>query len=153
MGLSKVSPYVPNPLRCFKCQKFRHDQGQCKGKIRSLIVQKKTSRVSIVITMRRAPIVVNLTWLHLKTVNIFSKKKTEIQNIKSEKNISYPESRRFVSAANDSPAQNSYASTAKRVFNSVETQTMLTWIDDNEKPTRLTVNPKEKKYYFINKII
>ena len=34
MGLYnvKVSPYVPNPIRCFKCQKFGHGKGQCKGK-------------------------------------------------------------------------------------------------------------------------
>jgi len=40
--------------------------------------------------------------------------------------------------------QKSYASVAKRVFNSVETQTMFTWIENTEKPTRLTVKPKEK---------
>ena len=67
----------------------------------------------------------------------------EIQKIKSEKNSSYPEARRFVSAANDSPTQKSYASVAKRVFNSVETQTMFTWIENTEKPTRLTGKPKE----------
>jgi len=71
-------------------------------------------------------------------------KEKEIQKIKSEKNISYPEARKFVSAANDSPAQKSYVSVAKRVFNTVETQTMFTWIEDTEKPTRLTVKPKEK---------
>jgi ABC-type uncharacterized transport system substrate-binding protein len=67
----------------------------------------------------------------------------EIQKIKSETNISYPEARRFVSATNDSPTQNSYASVAKRVFNSVETQTMFTWIENTEKSTRLTGKPKE----------
>jgi hypothetical protein len=54
------------------------------------------------------------------------------QKIKSETNISYPEARRFVSATNDSPTQKSYASVAKRVFNSVETQTMFTWIVNTE---------------------
>jgi hypothetical protein len=29
----RVNPYVPNPVRCFKCQKFEHGQSQCKGKI------------------------------------------------------------------------------------------------------------------------
>jgi hypothetical protein len=37
-----------------------------------------------------------------------------------------------------------HASVAKRVFNSVETQTMFTWIENTEKPTRLTGKPKEK---------
>ena len=34
MGLYnvKVSPYVPNPIRCFKGQRFGHGKGQCKGK-------------------------------------------------------------------------------------------------------------------------
>ena len=36
MGLYnvKVSPYVPSPIRCFKCQKFGHGKGQCKGKLK-----------------------------------------------------------------------------------------------------------------------
>ena len=36
MGLYnvKVSPYVPNPIRYFKCQKFGHGKGQCKGKLK-----------------------------------------------------------------------------------------------------------------------
>ena len=36
MGLYhvKVSPYVPNPIRCFKCQKLGHGKGQCKGKLK-----------------------------------------------------------------------------------------------------------------------
>ena len=36
MGLYnvKVSPYVPIPIRCFKCQKFGHGKGQCKGKLK-----------------------------------------------------------------------------------------------------------------------
>ena len=29
----RVNPYIPNPVRCFKCQKFGHGQCQCKGKI------------------------------------------------------------------------------------------------------------------------
>jgi hypothetical protein len=28
----KVEPYIPNPLRCFKCQKFGHHQSLCRGK-------------------------------------------------------------------------------------------------------------------------
>jgi hypothetical protein len=70
-------------------------------------------------------------------------KEKEIQKVKSEKNISYHKAHRLVSAANDSPVQKSYASVAKRVFNSVETQTIFTWIENTEKPTRLTVKPKE----------
>jgi hypothetical protein len=47
----------------------------------------------------------------------------------------------------DSPAQKSYGSVAKRVFNSVETQTMFAWIENTEKPTRTTekiITPSHK---------
>ncbi|XP_067126784.1 uncharacterized protein [Centruroides vittatus] len=27
-----VRPYIPNPLRCFKCQRFGHSQTSCRGK-------------------------------------------------------------------------------------------------------------------------
>jgi hypothetical protein len=80
----------------------------------------------------------------IEKLSLFSERKRDKKKVKSEKNISYPEARRFVSAANDSPVQKSYASVAKRVFNSVETQTMFTWFENTEKPTRLTVKPKEK---------
>ena len=63
--------------------------------------------------------------------------------MKSEKNMSYPEARRFVSTANNSPVKIVYASVAKRVFNSVETETMLTSIEDIGKPTRLTESKRK----------
>ena len=66
----------------------------------------------------------------------FFQKEKEIQKIKTEKNISYTEARRFVSATNDSNVQKSYASVVKPVFNSVATQTMFTWIEGTDKPTR-----------------
>jgi hypothetical protein len=113
------------------------------GNLNVLSVQRKTTRASIVITIRSAPIVVSLTWLHRKIVNI-SRKKKRSKKLNQKKNISYPEARRFVSAANDSPVQKSYASVARRVFISVEMQTMFTWIKNTEMPTRLTVKPKEK---------
>nr|XP_042912728.1 uncharacterized protein LOC122272794 [Parasteatoda tepidariorum] len=28
----KIRPYIPNPLRCFKCQKFGHSTNNCRGK-------------------------------------------------------------------------------------------------------------------------
>ncbi|GFT64937.1 RNA-directed DNA polymerase from mobile element jockey [Trichonephila clavipes] len=29
----KIRPYVPNPLRCFKCQRFGHSQIACRGQL------------------------------------------------------------------------------------------------------------------------
>ncbi|GFW56329.1 uncharacterized protein TNCV_2088381 [Trichonephila clavipes] len=29
----KLRPYIPNPLRCFKCQRFGHSQNSCRGQL------------------------------------------------------------------------------------------------------------------------
>ncbi|GFU21467.1 probable RNA-directed DNA polymerase from transposon X-element [Trichonephila clavipes] len=29
----KIRPYIPNPLRCFKCQRFGHSQTSCRGQL------------------------------------------------------------------------------------------------------------------------
>ena len=63
------------------------------GNLNVLSVQRKTTR---------APIVVSLHMASSKDCQYFLKEK-EIQKVKSESNISYPEARRFLSAANDSP--------------------------------------------------
>ena len=107
------------------------------GNLNVLSIQRKTTRVSIVITIRSAPNCGQPRMASSKDCQYFLKEK-EIQKVKSEKNISYPEARRFFFAANDSPVQKSYANVAKRVFNSVETRAMFTWIENTEKPTRLT---------------
>jgi hypothetical protein len=52
-------------------------------------VMRKTTRASIITTIRSAPTVVNLTWYPQKT-NFFQKEK-EMQKVKTEKHISYPE--------------------------------------------------------------
>jgi hypothetical protein len=46
-----------------------------KGNLNVLSVERKITRASIVRTIRSAPIVVNLTWLHPKIVNISLEKK------------------------------------------------------------------------------
>ena len=78
-----------------------------------------------------------------KDCQFFIKEK-KIQTIKVERNISYPEARKFVSVTNDSSAQKSYASVTKPVFTSVETQTDITWLNKADKPTRLMVENTEK---------
>jgi len=64
----RVNRYVPNSVRCFKCQKFGHGQSQYKGKI----VCFKCSEVMMVTLVKMitsVPIVANPVWPLLKTVN------------------------------------------------------------------------------------
>lgn len=139
----RVNPYVPNPVRCFKCQKFGHGQGQCKGKI---ICFKCSEEGHDGYTCENAHKCTNCGEPHMassKDCPLYIKER-KIQAIKVERNISYPEARKFVSMANDSSAQKSYASVTKPVFTSVETQTDITWLNKADKPTRLTVKNTEK---------
>jgi hypothetical protein len=82
-------------------------------------VEKKNIKASIAPMTSCVVIVVSLKWFPTKTV--ISSKQRKRYRKQSEKNIMYPEALRFVSAANDSPKQKSYASVPKRVFSSVET--------------------------------
>ncbi|GFV21163.1 RNA-directed DNA polymerase from mobile element jockey [Trichonephila clavipes] len=34
----RIRPYIPNPLRCFKCQRFGHSQNSCRGQLIALDV-------------------------------------------------------------------------------------------------------------------
>ena len=113
MGLFnvRVSPYVPNLVRCFKCQKFGHD----KGKLKCVRCGEEDHEG---FDFNNDPKCSNCGQPHMASSKDcqFFKKETEIQKIKTEKYISYPEARRFVTATNDSNVQKSYASVIKPVF-------------------------------------
>jgi len=111
-----------------QCQNSHMVKASVKGNLNVLSAHGKTTRAAIVITIQSAQIVANLAWLHRKIVIISCKKKRSKKL--NQKKISFPE------------ACKNHVSVAKRVFNSVEA--MFTWIENTEKPTRLTVKPKEK---------
>ena len=73
------------------------------------------------------------------------KKEKDIQKLKTERNITYPEARRlFSSVSNPSSSVMSYASVTKRVCVTSETQTMITWPIDQKDPTRLPAQTTDK---------
>ncbi|XP_067142484.1 uncharacterized protein [Centruroides vittatus] len=90
-----VRPYIPNPLRCFKCQRFGHSQTSCRGK--NLCAQCGTEGHNST-ECKSTPHCVNCKDAHPS----YSRKCTawqrekEIQRVKTVKNISYPEARRMV---------------------------------------------------------
>ncbi|XP_067133887.1 uncharacterized protein [Centruroides vittatus] len=90
-----VRLYIPNPLRCFKCQRFGHSQTSCRGK--SLCAQCGTEGHDST-ECKSTPHCVNCKDAHPS----YSRKcpawqrEKEIQRVKTEKNISYPEARRMV---------------------------------------------------------
>ncbi|GFT91495.1 RNA-directed DNA polymerase from mobile element jockey [Trichonephila clavipes] len=91
----RIRPYIPNPLRCFKCQRFGHSQTSCRGQLtcsRCASVGHASTDCSL------EPKCVNCLQPHPSDSKICPKWKIEkqIQEIKTTKNISYPEARKLI---------------------------------------------------------
>lgn len=138
----KTRPYIPNPLRCFRCQRFGHGTAACRGtptcnKCGSV---KHASDTCIAV--------------HKKCVNCegeheaYSKKcpkwlqEKEIQRVKVLENLSYGEARRRVHNIMPPRPSTSYASAAAPVksYNTIAIQTTISLPEKPFKPTPETVD-------------
>ncbi|XP_067123947.1 uncharacterized protein [Centruroides vittatus] len=123
-----VRPYVPNPLRCFKCQRFGHSQTSCRGK--SLCAQCGTEGHNST-ECKSTPHCVNCQDAH----PAYSRKcpawqrEKEIQRLKTVNNIPYPEARRMVTQS---------ASLQQKTFASVLKSTKTCAVQ-----TEISVSPNE----------
>ena len=123
----KVDMYVPNPTRCFKCQKFGHGKSSCRGKEKCVKCSGEGhSNFDCDGEVKCANCGLN-HMANSRNCEIY-KKEMEIQKLKTEKNISYQEAKKQISVSNDS-ARSTYADKVKgqpttRTF---ETQTVFTW--------------------------
>ncbi|GFV64317.1 uncharacterized protein TNCV_2502351 [Trichonephila clavipes] len=91
----KIRPYIPNPLRCFKCQRFGHSQTSCRDQLtcsRCASVGHSSTDCTL------KPKCVNCTQSHPSYSKLWPKWKLEkqIQEIKTNKNISYFEARKLI---------------------------------------------------------
>ncbi|GFW24992.1 uncharacterized protein TNCV_3154951 [Trichonephila clavipes] len=91
----KVRPYIPNPLRCFQCQRFGYSQTSCRGQLncsRCTSVGHASTNCSL------EPKCINCLQPHPSDSKICPKWKIEkqIQEIKTTKNISYPEALKLI---------------------------------------------------------
>ncbi|GFY21426.1 uncharacterized protein TNCV_1165741 [Trichonephila clavipes] len=114
----KIRSYIPNPLRCFKCQRFGHSQTACRGQLtcsRCASVGHASSDCSL------EQKCVNCSQPHSADTKLCSKwkKEKEIQTIKTNRNISYIEARKFITPQ---PSQ-SYAQVAKSITVKSSSQT------------------------------
>ncbi|XP_067121863.1 uncharacterized protein [Centruroides vittatus] len=93
-----VRPYVPNPLRCFKCQRFGHSQTSCRGKS---VCAQCGSEGHQSAECTNTPCCVNCKDAH----PAYSRKcpawqrEKEIQRVKTVSNIPYLEARRMVTSS------------------------------------------------------
>ena len=128
----EVDLFIPNPLRCFQCQKFGHGRDSCRGKAICFRCGQDghdncqnpakctNCRGDHPATSKDCPV-----W----------KKEKEIQRVKTENWLSYPEARRLVEVTSPSPTTRTYAAIAKPSTRTVDCQTELTWLD-RDKPQR-----------------
>ncbi|GFV17016.1 RNA-directed DNA polymerase from mobile element jockey [Trichonephila clavipes] len=117
----KIRPYIPNPLRCFKCQRFGHSQTACRGQLTCsgcASVGHSSADCSL------AQKCVNCSQPHPSDSKQCPKCKAEkeIQAIKTNRNISYLEARKLIAPQ----LSQTYAQVAKP-----STVTSTTQTDEN----------------------
>ncbi|GBO18656.1 hypothetical protein AVEN_76834-1 [Araneus ventricosus] len=107
-----VRTYIPNPLRCFKCQRFGHSKTSCRGTLtcaRCAEVGHESTDCT------RTEKCVNCKGEHTSfSRNCFAwKQEKEIITTKIKKQISYQEARKHLKSQTPTPG-NSYVSVAKK---------------------------------------
>lgn len=93
-----VRAYIPNPLRCYKCQKYGHGQNTCKG---SLVCFRCGQRDHDGTTCQITQQCANCKGEHMassKDCPMWTREK-EVQKIKAERGCSFPEARRLLTTA------------------------------------------------------
>ncbi|GFT24832.1 uncharacterized protein TNCV_3021241 [Trichonephila clavipes] len=114
----KLHPYIPNPLRCFKCQRFGHSQNSCLGQLtcsRCAAVGHSSTDCTL------EPKCINCSQIHTTDSKLCPKWKTEkeIQTIKTNRNISYFEAQKLIAPQ----FSQTYAQVAKPSIATSTTQT------------------------------
>ncbi|GFU15234.1 uncharacterized protein TNCV_3937891 [Trichonephila clavipes] len=114
----KIRPYIPNPLRCFKCQRFGHSQTACRGQLTCSRCA-SVGHASSDCTLEQKCI--NCSQPHSADSKLCPKWKIEkeIQTFKTNRNISYIEARKFITPQ---PSQ-TYAQVAKSITVNSSSQT------------------------------
>ncbi|XP_055943532.1 uncharacterized protein LOC129974465 [Argiope bruennichi] len=105
---SPVRPYIPNPLRCFQCQRFGHAKTACRGSITCAHCAEKGHESEHCNAQEKC---VNCFGTHTSYSRSCPRWQIEKQivAVKFKENISYPEARRRVTAQTPVPGI-SYAS-------------------------------------------
>ncbi|KFM64484.1 hypothetical protein X975_15444, partial [Stegodyphus mimosarum] len=98
----RVRPYIPNPMRCYQCQRFGHSKNWCRGKqtcARRSVVGHESENSSAV------PPCINCKGEHTAFSRSCPKWNLEkkIQTTKVNNNISYAEARRLVQSTQIRP--------------------------------------------------
>jgi len=135
----RVDTYIPNPLRCFKCQRFGHHKTNCK---RDLACARCGTAGHEDKECRLSPHCVNCDGNHESFSRDCPSWKIEkdIQTVRVTRGITFPEARKIVQATGNTPTTaTSYSAVvgAGKALPSasIACQTELTWPIGAPKPT------------------
>ncbi|XP_042910946.1 uncharacterized protein [Parasteatoda tepidariorum] len=118
-----VRPYVPNPLRCFQCQRFGHSKVSCRSKP---ICSGCSGSDHDDTDCELPPLCINCKGAHpayFRSCPKWSQEK-EIQSVKVLQNVTFDEARRIVTTPTPHPGV-SHSAAAKTLFCSVSSQADL----------------------------
>ena len=106
-----VEPFIPNPLRCFKCQRFGHGQKTCRGK---LICARCGLPDHDSKTCTKDIICANCKGNHCTYSREcpWWKFEKQVQQVRVHNRLSFPEARKLVEMAAPTVADKSYAAAA-----------------------------------------
>jgi len=130
--IMQVDLFIPNPLRCYKCQKYGHGASNCTNR---LLCHRCGDDTHVGSDCENEPKCVNCKGKHAASDKICPiwLRESKITRIKYEKNISFKEARQLVM---NSSASSSYSSVVKSLNQSVKSvptssvasQTTTTWL-------------------------
>ena len=143
-----VSQFIPNPIRCYKCQKFGHTKLNCRknevcnkcGKEDHTDSEECTNEAKCV----------NCQGNHASNDKTCPKWKEEkeIQRIKAERGISYTDAKKQMDIFNSVKTTYAQAAAATKpvvkIVN-VETQTEMTWPEGTKQPKKCAVEKQTTK--------
>ncbi|XP_055924710.1 uncharacterized protein LOC129956791 [Argiope bruennichi] len=148
-----VRPYIPNPLRCFQCQRFGHSKVNCRGTLTCARCAEKGHDSQQCHAEEKC---VNCGGNHASYSRSCERWQLEkqITTIKIKENISYPEARRKIIASTPKPGL-SYASAVQNSFcencscsnctkKGIKTKTQAK-LSDSDTETSLTSTPDHSK--------
>jgi hypothetical protein len=144
----RVDVYIPNPLRCFNCQRYGHGASRCK---RDVACAKCSGNHNEADCTAKSAKCANCSGEHpaySPSCQVYAKEK-DIQRIRCQNDISFFEARKRVEAVSvATPAGISYAAVVKPKSPSVSvgTQTDITWPNGSKDPAKkVEISPSKGK--------
>ncbi len=143
-----VTTYVPQPLRCFQCQRYGHHKAKCTGKVACQVCSEEGHDNRACENKAHCR---NCGGDHPPSSKTCKKwlKEKEISKLQAERNISYTEARKLCESEMSSAGRQSYAQVAagtlvSRPAGSVQTRTQSTQTNFTNESTQTETENKRK---------